>query len=53
MAYLMKISADTAIFNDINPAGIIPMVISDTNISQLSKFGTIEPYILFFRRNYR
>lgn len=53
MAYFTTITRNQEIFRDIDPSEIVPVLISQSNLSKLTESGKIDQYILFFNENYR
>lgn len=53
MDYLLMIEKNEGIFKDVNPAGVVPIIISRNNYSKLLETGTLDQYLLFFNEKYR
>lgn len=52
MNYFSKIKTEESIFKDVNPSGITPVIISQSNYKKLSNTGKTEEYIIFFNEKY-
>ena len=53
MEYFTAIKQDKGIFKDVNPDGITPVIISQTNYSKLVETGKTDQYLLFFNEKYK
>jgi len=53
MTYLSAIKLDESIFKDVDPSGVIPIIISQTNYKKLTETGKTDQYLLFFNEKYK